>query len=126
MTIMAADLQPTKLGAAPVAIPLAMRDRPGVPVLTIMRFVCEQYDLTQTDLCSRRQMHHLVQVRHIAFWLCKELSLASYPQIGRLFGDRDHTTVMHGVRRINFAIANGLPIGEQATVLKAVLEGSLQ
>jgi chromosomal replication initiator protein len=109
-----------------MASPLVMRERAGVPVLSVMRFLCEQFELTQVELCSKRRQANLAHVRHIAFWLCRELTVASYPTIGRMFGGRDHTTVMHGVRKVDRSIASNGALGAQATFLKAVLEDRLQ
>jgi chromosomal replication initiator protein len=53
------------------------------------------------DQRSKRRTQGIVLSRHMAFWLCRELTDKSYPQIAQRFGGRDHTTVIAGVRRIN-------------------------
>lgn len=61
--------------------------------------VCERYGVTQTDLFSRRRDHKLVSVRHELMWMVKNRTTWSLPEIGRRLGGRDHTTVMHGIRK---------------------------
>jgi hypothetical protein len=57
-------------------------------------------DFTLVDLCSHRRLSELVKPRHVAIMLCKMLTLSSLPQIGRVFGNRDHTTILHAVRKL--------------------------
>jgi chromosomal replication initiator protein len=52
------------------------------------------------DLKSARRDKHVVRARHVAMFLCRELTTHSLPAIGRSFGMRDHTTVMHALRRV--------------------------
>jgi chromosomal replication initiator protein len=66
----------------------------------IQQLVAETYAFRVSDLKSERRAQALVSARHIAMWLAKELTQCSYPLIGREF-DRDHTTVMHAVRKID-------------------------
>ncbi len=66
------------------------------------------------DLKSRRRSKTLVHPRQIAMYLCRELTDASYPEIGRLFGGKDHTTIIHACRQINKAREGDAPL--QATL----------
>jgi len=66
------------------------------------------------DLKSRRRSKTLVHPRQIAMYLCRELTDASYPEIGRLFGGKDHTTIIHACRQINKAREADAPL--QATL----------
>jgi chromosomal replication initiator protein len=66
----------------------------------IQKLVCERYGLTQAQLLAQRRSRPLVRKRQIAMYLCKELTGKSLPAIGRRFGRKDHTTVLHGARRI--------------------------
>lgn len=92
------------------------------PIGGIIRAVCEEYLVSQLELSSQRRSRHLVVPRHIAFWLCKELTLATYPEIGRMFGGRDHTTIMHGAKKIQIEVDAGSPIGQAALKLKGALQ----
>jgi hypothetical protein len=57
-------------------------------------------DVTLRDLDSRRRAAHVVLARHIAMYLIKTMTGKSLPEIGRRLGDRDHTTVLHGIRKV--------------------------
>lgn len=91
------------------------------PIEAIMWAVCEKYGLSQVELCSQRRQVHLVRPRHIAFWLCKELTLASFPEIGRMFGNRDHATIIHGVKKIQAEVDAASELGLAAIDLKMQL-----
>jgi chromosomal replication initiator protein len=66
----------------------------------IQEAVCAQFRVKLTELKSRRRSKMLVQPRQIAMYLCRELTDASYPEIGRHFGGKDHTTIMHACRQV--------------------------
>jgi chromosomal replication initiation ATPase DnaA len=53
------------------------------------------------EITSPRRAAKIMRSRHIAVWLCRKLTDCSYPQIGRALGGRDHSTIMHGVRKID-------------------------
>lgn len=61
--------------------------------------VCERYGVTQADLFSTRRTQGLVAIRHELMWMVKNRTTWSLPEIGRRLGGRDHTTVLHGVRK---------------------------
>ena len=71
-----------------------------ITVDEIQKAVCEHYALKQTDLISPKRTRAVARPRQVAMWLAKTLTTRSYPDIGRRFGGRDHTTVLHGVRTI--------------------------
>ncbi len=71
-----------------------------VTVDEIQKLVCEHYGMKQADLISDRRARAVARPRQVAMWLAKSLTTRSYPDIGRRFGGRDHTTVLHAVRRI--------------------------
>jgi chromosomal replication initiator protein len=66
----------------------------------IQRRVAEHYALRINDLISPRRARQVARPRQVAMYLAKQLTPRSYPEIGRRFGGRDHTTVMHAVKRI--------------------------
>ena len=66
----------------------------------IQKAVAEHYSLRQADLLSVRRNRAIARPRQAAMWLAKQLTTRSLPDIGRRFGGRDHTTVIHAVRRI--------------------------
>ncbi len=71
-----------------------------ITVDDIQKATAEHYGLTQQDLLSDRRQRAIARPRQAAMWLCKQLTTRSLPDIGRRFGGRDHTTVIHAVRRI--------------------------
>ena len=75
--------------------------RQGPPTISLIQsVVAKSFNLTKLDLISQRRTHNVVLPRQIAMYLAKTLTLRSYPEIGRRFGQRDHTTVISGVRKI--------------------------
>ncbi len=66
----------------------------------IQEAVCAQFHVKMTELKSRRRSKTLVYPRQIAMYLCRELTDASYPEIGRQFGGKDHTTIIHACRQV--------------------------
>ena len=70
------------------------------PMRRIKEAVAARYEVSVLDLDSDRRLPEIVEPRHVAIYLCRVLTPASLPAIGRAFGDRDHTTVRHAVRRI--------------------------
>lgn len=66
----------------------------------IQKAVCKYFGLQMTDLLSPRRTANLVRPRQMALYLAKVLTPHSLPQLGRRFGGRDHTTVLHAVRKI--------------------------
>ena len=69
----------------------------------IQEAVCTQFHVKMTELKSRRRSKTLVHPRQIAMYLCRELTDASYPEIGRQFGGKDHTTIIHACRQVTKA-----------------------
>jgi chromosomal replication initiator protein len=80
----------------------------------IQEAVCAQFHVKITELKSRRRSKTLVHPRQIAMYLCRELTDASYPEIGRQFGGKDHTTIIHGCRQV--AKAKETDIALQTTI----------
>lgn len=67
-------------------------------ITEIQRATCRHFGITPIELLSRRRTHKVVIPRQIAIYLCKKLTTRSLPEIGRMFGGMDHTTVLHAVR----------------------------
>ena len=66
----------------------------------IQEVVCAQFHVKVAEIKSRRRSKTLVHPRQIAMYLCRELTDASYPEIGRQFGGKDHTTIIHACRQV--------------------------
>ncbi|MDR0942064.1 MAG: chromosomal replication initiator protein DnaA [Holosporales bacterium] len=71
-----------------------------ITIEIIQRKVCEFYSVKLSDLNSPKRHKELTTARQVAMYLCKELTTKSLPEIGRKFGGRDHTTVIHAVRKV--------------------------
>jgi hypothetical protein len=69
-------------------------------VRRIAEVVAEEWGVAAAELVSARRTGSLIRPRFVLIWLIKEVSTMSLPQIGRVVGDRDHTTVMHALRRV--------------------------
>ena len=72
-----------------------------VTIDEILRHVSEYYSLRLSELLSPRRARDIARPRQVGMYLAKQLTSRSLPEIGRKFGGRDHTTVMHAVRKIN-------------------------
>lgn len=76
------------------------RDVEAPKVDRIQQVVANYFGISKLDMISERRTRNIVRPRQIAMYLCKTLTRQSFPEIGRRFGGRDHTTVMHGVQKI--------------------------
>jgi chromosomal replication initiator protein len=74
---------------------------PRAPLIEdIQRVTCRFFKVSRNDMLSSRRDKRVAHPRHIAMFLAKTLTLKSLPELGRRFGGRDHTTILHGVRKI--------------------------
>lgn len=105
-----------------------MRDliRPAEPkrvrIEDIQRIVARQYNVSRADLLSSRRTANVVRPRQVAMYLAKVLTLRSLPEIGRRFGGRDHTTVLHAVRKIETLAGSDTTLAEEIESLKRQLQ----
>ncbi|MBF0400257.1 MAG: chromosomal replication initiator protein DnaA [Magnetococcales bacterium] len=76
-------------------------DRRQINMEDIQKKVADYYQIRLLDLRSSKRARQFSHPRQIAMYLCKQLTKHSFPEIGKQFGDRDHTTVMHAVRKID-------------------------
>ena len=83
----------------------------------IMAQTADYFGITIDDLCSANRSRTMVSARHIAMYLCRELTDMSLPNIGKQFGGRDHTTVMHAERKIRELMGERRAIYNQVTEL---------
>jgi chromosomal replication initiator protein len=120
-----------KLTGHPVTLEMAEREvrdlvRPQEPkrvkIEDIQRIVARQYNVSRSDLLSSRRTANVVRPRQVAMYLAKTLTLRSLPEIGRRFGGRDHTTVLHAVRKIEGLVGNDMALAEEIEILKRQLQ----
>ena len=85
---------------------IAKEDEPGViTIQQIQKLVAATYKLTNEELVSKNNSRNIAHPRQVAMYLCKHLTKHSYPEIGRAFGGKHHTTVMHSVEKIESLVA---------------------
>ena len=85
---------------------ITKEDEPGViTIQQIQKLVAATYKLTNEELVSKNNSRNIAHPRQIAMYLCKHLTKHSYPEIGRAFGGKHHTTVMHSVEKIETLVA---------------------
>ena len=92
-----------------------------VKIDEIQRIVSKHYGVSRSDILSSRRTRSIVRPRQIAMFLSKQLTSRSLPEIGRRFGDRDHTTVLHAVRKITGMIDGDETLREEIDLLKRLL-----
>ncbi len=93
-----------------------------VTVEEIQRKVSEHYNMRLSDMIGPRRHRTIARPRQIAMYLSKQLTSRSLPEIGRRFGGRDHTTVMHAVKRIDELRAVDNQVAEDLEMLRRMLE----
>jgi len=84
--------------------------------------VARQYNVSRADLLSSRRTANVVRPRQVAMYLAKVLTLRSLPEIGRRFGGRDHTTVLHAVRKIENLASSDSALADEIEGLKRQLQ----
>ena len=95
-----------------------------VTIEEIIRKVAEHYNLRMTDLISARRARVVARPRQIAMFLSKSLTSKSLPEIGRKFGGRDHTTVIHAIKTIEEIMVNDPNLAEDIELLTRILQTS--
>jgi chromosomal replication initiator protein len=94
-----------------------------VTVDDIQKATAEHFGLKQADLISERRNRAIARPRQAAMWLAKQLTTRSLPDIGRRFGGRDHTTVLHAVRRIDELRVSDVQLSRDLETLTRKLRG---
>jgi chromosomal replication initiator protein len=106
---------------------VAVRDlvRPQEPkrikIEEIQRMVARHFNVSRADMLSARRTANVVRPRQIAMYLAKTLTLRSLPEIGRRFGGRDHTTVLHAVRKIETLADKDQALADELDVIRRML-----
>ena len=94
-----------------------------ITIEEIQRRVAEYYNVRLADMLSARRARAVARPRQVAMYLSKQLTTRSLPEIGRKFGGRDHTTVIHAVRKIDELCQVDSGIEEDVDLLRRMLEG---
>lgn len=139
----AARTKPALVVVQPIAAPVMPRDifnpqeerawmmemegfvpEPSYPTLDeIFAAVCTHYGIGKTEMMSQRRKGPTSGARHVVYYLARRLTLNSLQTIGRKLGDRDHTTILHGVRRIEERIRKDEELSATVEMLVEKLGG---
>ncbi|MGV1952292.1 chromosomal replication initiator protein DnaA [Agrobacterium vitis] len=92
-----------------------------VRIEDIQRVVARHYNVSRQELVSNRRTRVIVKPRQIAMYLSKTLTPRSFPEIGRRFGGRDHTTVLHAVRKIEELISGDQKLSQEIELLRRLI-----
>jgi chromosomal replication initiator protein len=114
---------PLRMETAEVAIRDLVRtpDPKKVKIEDIQKLVASHFQVSRADILSARRTASVVRPRQIAMYLSKLLTPRSLPEIGRRFGGRDHTTVLHAVRKITGLVTGDGTLSEEIELLKHML-----
>jgi len=93
-----------------------------VTIEEIQKKVAEHFSIRLTDMSSARRARAVARPRQVAMYLAKQLTSRSLPEIGRKFGNRDHTTVMHAVNRVTELMERDGTFAEDVELLRRLLE----
>jgi len=94
----------------------------AVTIQQIQKLVASTYKLTREELISKNNARHISHPRQVAMYLCKHLTKHSYPEIGRAFGGKHHTTVIHSVEKIESLVATDETLQRLITELSESLQ----
>jgi chromosomal replication initiator protein len=116
--------QPVTLASAEITLRdlIGAREPRRVRIEDIQRVVARHYNVSKADLLSSRRTRTIVRPRQIAMYLAKVLTPRSLPEIGRRFGGRDHTTVLHAVRKIEEMMQGDKTLAEEIELLKRMID----
>jgi chromosomal replication initiator protein len=94
-----------------------------VTIEEIQKRVAEHFNIKISEMSSARRARSVARPRQVAMYLAKQLTARSLPEIGRKFGGRDHTTVLHAVKKVDELCARDASFAEDVELLKRMLEG---
>ena len=109
-------------GAQELLHDLVRANERRVTIEEIQRKVAEHFNIKLAEMASTRRARVVARPRQVAMYLAKQLTPRSLPEIGRKFGGRDHTTVMHAVKKIEELIASDNSLAEDVELLRRMLQ----
>jgi chromosomal replication initiator protein len=92
-----------------------------VRIEDIQRIVARHYSVSRQEMISNRRTRTIVKPRQIAMYLSKTMTPRSFPEIGRRFGGRDHTTVLHAVRKIEGLLGQDTKLSHEVELLRRLI-----
>ncbi|WP_269581951.1 chromosomal replication initiator protein DnaA [Roseibium sp. Sym1] len=103
---------------------IAVEEAQPIKIAVIQRIVSRHYEIARSDMLSRRRARVVVLPRQIAMYLAKEMTPRSLPEIGRRFGNRDHTTVLHAHRKISRMLPDDPTFSRELESLKEMIRAA--
>jgi chromosomal replication initiator protein len=100
------------------------QEKSGLSIEEVQRIVATQYNLTARDLKSETRVKTVVRPRQVAMYLARKLLDLGYAEIGRSFGNRDHTTVLHAEAKIKELLAEDLEFKNEVNRLETQINNS--
>jgi chromosomal replication initiator protein len=98
------------------------REPRRIRIEDIQKVVARHYNVSKHDLLSARRTRTIVRPRQIAMYLAKTMTPRSFPEIGKRFGGRDHTTVLHAVRKIEEMVSADQTLAQEIELLKRMIQ----
>ncbi|HMB48547.1 MAG TPA: chromosomal replication initiator protein DnaA, partial [Afifellaceae bacterium] len=98
------------------------REPRRIRIEDIQKIVARHYNVSKHDLLSARRTRTIVRPRQIAMYLAKTMTPRSFPEIGKRFGGRDHTTVLHAVRKIEEMVSADHTLAQEIELLKRMIQ----
>lgn len=116
--------EPVTIGIAEQALTdlVGRREPRKVRIEDIQKIVSQHYNVSRSDMLSARRTRTIVLPRQIAMYIAKNVTPRSLPEIGRRFGNRDHTTVLHAVRKIEGLLQTDKKLGQEIELLRRLVE----
>ena len=116
--------QPVTMASAEVTLRdlVGVREPRRVKIEDIQKIVAVHFNVSKADLLSSRRTRTIVRPRQIAMYLSKTLTPRSLPEIGRRFGGRDHTTVLHAVRKVEELMRDDRNLAEEVELLRRMID----
>jgi chromosomal replication initiator protein len=115
---------PITLEVAEIAIAdlVGTREPKRIRIEEIQKVVASHFNVSKQDLLSARRSRAIVRPRQIAMYLAKTMTPRSFPEIGKRFGGRDHTTVLHAVRKVEELAAADEALAQEIELLKRMIQ----
>ena len=120
-TILAGAKLSVEAAEAAIRDLVRIKEPKRVRIEDIQKLVATHFNVSRADILSSRRTANVVRPRQIAMYLAKTMTLRSLPEIGRRFGGRDHTTVLHAVRKIEDLVAKDQSLNQELELLKRLL-----
>ena len=101
---------------------ICSKEKPRIKIDDILKVISRHYGVTRGDILSERRNRSIVLPRQVGMYLAKRLTARSLPEIGRRFGGRDHTTVLHAIRKIEREMGENGTLREDLGILERLLK----